>query len=402
MTHQKIFSTPCSEDKDVLKAIHMLADQVIQDFKGASCDLAVLFVSAVYLEVDHQKIWSILRAKLSVNCLLACNAYGVVGHKSEYESKPAVSLMAMHLPGVKVLPFSFFPEDVDTISSGKELLASLDLYPTDKPHFLCLAEPMTCDSGKFVELLNEGYPCSPVIGGMASANVLGFENWLMLNGEVYESGVVGVVLCGDIEFETIVSQGCRPVGEPYAITKVDRNILYELGSQPALKVLQEMYDKLPEGDRNLAKDSLFVGLAMDERKVNFQRGDFLIRNIVGADQERNALAIGAILKAGQTVQFQLRDADSSKEDLRLSLGKSVKERNYQIKKKNRGLPEAIFLVNCCGRGLGLFGKPDHDVKMIQSMRGPLPLAGFFANGEFGPVGPKNYVHGYSLSLTIIR
>jgi len=200
----------------------------------------------------------------------------------------------------------------------------------------------------------------------------------------------------DIEFEVIVSQGCRPIGEPFAITKAEQNILYELRGKPAFHVLTAVLEKLSPEDQRLAQHSLFAGLAMDELRTDFKRGDFLIRNILGIDPTTGALAVGAMLETGQTVQFQLRDASASEEDLKSFLTTGAR------KPEHEGRSTGGVLVSCCGRGKGLFGVADHDVRMIQSLRGPVPLTGFFANGEFGPVDRKNYIHGYTSSLTLIR
>ena len=171
-------------------------------------------------------------------------------------------------------------------------------------------------------------------------------------------------------------------------------MLFELAGKPALEVTREILEKLSSKDKALSESSLFVGLVMNENQASFKRGDFLIRNIMGFDPDSGALMIGASLKVGHTMQFQLRDAETSEEDLKTLLQKS--------EKSHGGSPEAAILVSCCGRGKNLYGKPDHDVRMIQAAKGPLPLVGFFANGEIGPIGNKNYVHGYTSSLVILR
>ncbi len=391
--NQKLFSSVLAQEKDGAKAIEKAALKVNRDLGGKSCDLAILFVSEHYEDADMRTLAQKFKELVSPACLIGCNSSGVVGDKSEIEMEPAVSVLAMHLPGVTLHSFSLTPDEISGLKSGKDLVEALDLYPTDQPKFICLADPATCDVRELLRVFNEGYQGLPVIGGLASGGAVGLDNWLVLDGDIYLNGAVGVALVGDIKFDTIVSQGCRPIGEPLIITKAEQNILQELAGKPAIQVLSDLLGKLSTEDQNLAAHSLFVGVVMDERKESFERGDFLIRNIIGADQANGALAIGELLEVGQTLQFQLRDSETSREDLEALLEKSPPP----AKSKKEG----AILVSCCGRGRGLFGEPDHDIQMIQSLRGPVPVAGFFANGEFGPIDKKNYVHGYTSSLTII-
>jgi len=388
----KIFSSALSREKEWQKAAHSLCAKIKSELEGKSCDLALFFVSESYSSFNPRILSGIFSEQLSCNVLIGCNASGIIGTENEIEMEPAISILAMHLPGVQFYPFSLSALEANSLNKGAELVKKLDFYPTENLHFICLADSMSCNVEGFLKVLNEGYPARPVIGGLASGAALGMPNWLSLNGEIFEEGIVGVGLTGEIKFDVIVSQGCRPIGEPYIITKAEQHVLHELASKPATEVLENVFDQLSVSDKNLAKHSLFVGLVMNEQQQKFKRGDFLIRNILGMDEQRGTLMIGSMLKTGQTLQFQLRDAQTSAEDLKILLGSSSPTAGTQ----------GGILVSCCGRGKGLYGQPNHDVEMIQSMRGPLPLVGFFANGEIGPIGEKNYLHGYTSSLVIIR
>lgn len=391
----KMFSSGLSQSQEPERALEELAQKVNRDLGGRSCDLALVFVAEGYENLEPQDLLKSFKEKIAARCLIACNANGVIGDNQEVEMRPAFSVLAMHLPGVKMAPFTFTADDIQYLKGGEDLVRYMDLYPTDKPKFIVLGDPVSADVTKLLHLFNEAYPGAPVAGGLASGIVLEADNWLCLDGAVQKEGAVGVALTGDIEFEVVVSQGCRPIGEPFIITKAEQNVLYELAGKPPIEVLKEIFSKLPAKDQKLAQHSLFVGLVRDERRSHFERGDFLIRNIVGADESSGALAVGEMLETGQTLQFQLRDAEASEQDLKMLLEKLC-ARGTAVQ------PEGALLVSCCGRGKSLFGVPDHDVKLIQSKRGPLPMTGFFANGEFGPVEKKNYVHGYTSSLTLIR
>ncbi|MBI3551886.1 MAG: FIST C-terminal domain-containing protein [Elusimicrobia bacterium] len=389
---KKAFAAAISTDPDWRKALEAVALKAKAQLDGP-CDLAAIFVTELYPGLVAAEIPGLIRKYLPCPVLLGCNTSGVISEGREVEAEPAVSLLAMRLPGVKVSPFALTSAELESFNSPAQLIESLDIFPTDKPKFLVLADPMSCDIEEFVSDFNEAYPKAPVIGGLASGPALRKPSWLLVGGEAYTKGAVGVALSGDVDFEIIVAQGCRPVGKPYTITKADGHVLQELGGRPPLELLRETLSMLPAEDQALARHSLFAGVVMNEVRAKFKRGDFVIRNIMGYEAQSGAIMIGANLRKGQTLQFQLRDAETSDEDLRAHLADL---------KDAKGEPRGALLVSCCGRGRGLYGAPDHDSGLVQSMKGPLPLAGFFANGELGPVGGKNYIYGYTTSLAVIR
>jgi small ligand-binding sensory domain FIST len=392
MPPKKEFSCAYSNDKDWAKAVKTAAGKVREGLHG-EVDLALLFVSESYPALKAEALTGLVGEVLACRLLIGCNASGVITREREIEMEPAISILGMRLPDVKLVPFYISPGHSQSLQGPSGLVEVLDIYPSDKPKFLVFADPMSCDVEKCLGLFNEAYPGVPVIGGLASGPASGRPNWLILGDEVYKDGLVGVALSGDVEFEIVVAQGCRPIGEPLIITKASGNILLELGGRSPLQVLRELISGLTPEDKGLARNSLFAGIVMDEYRTRFQRGDFLIRNLMGFDSKTGALMVGANLRAGQHLQFQLRDARTSAEDLEALLGPL---------KPSGVVPAGGLLVSCCGRGKGLYGKPDHDSCLIQSLKGPLPLAGFFANGEIGPVGGKNYLHGYTSSLAVIR
>lgn len=391
---QKAFASGLSKHKDYRHAIREVCSSIRKGLGSQSCDLALFFVSETYTDLDPQVLIGEFRDTLSCRALLGCNSAGVVGNDREIEMEPAIAAIGMHLPGVRLQPFTFTGDQVRDFRTGAELIKSFDLYPTEKPHFICLADPHSCDVVHLLDEFNAAYKGLPVVGGLSSSGVVNVPAWLCLDDSVQDNGAVGYALTGDIEFDVVVSQGCRPIGKPYIVTKAQDNVLFELAGRPALVVIRELLEGLGEKDRRLAEQSLHVGLAMDEHRETFKRGDFLIRNLMGFDPEEDSLVIGATLKVGQTLQFQVRDADTSEEDLKHCL--------ETLPPFDAGHPRGAVLFSCVGRGRNLYGKADHDAKAVQQACGPLPLAGVFANGEVGPVGSKNYVHGYTSSLLIIR
>lgn len=392
MAPSKAFFSALSTKPDWRGAVQEAAAKVSADL-GGSCDLVLLFITELYPGLDAAALPALIGELLPYKTLIGCNSSGVIGGMREVEMEPAVTLMGMRLPGVKLNPFYLSPADLTNLPDGEGLLRRLDIYPTDQPKFLAFADPMSCDVEKWIKLFNEGFPGAPVIGGLASGLAIGRPSWMLLGGDAYTEGAVGVALSGDVDFEVVVAQGCRPIGSPLIVTKAEGHVLYELGGKPPLEVLRGVIHELSPADQELARQSLFCGVAMNEYKHHFSRGDFLIRNLMGYDAETGALMIGTMLHPGQTLQFQLRDAKTSEEDLRALLAHM-----HGAADGSRG----ALLVSCCGRGRGLYGEADHDSKIIQSVTGPLALAGFFANGEIGPVGNFNYVHGYTSSLAVIR
>lgn len=389
----KRFADGFSTDADWRKAVAEAARAARAKLGPSPCDLALVFVSQAWGDFDPNELSPILAKELAPLHSLGCNASGAIAGRREVEGKPAVAVLAMRLPGARIHSFSLAPSELKRLEDGRSLVAMLDLYPTDKPKFLAFGDPMSCDPDHLTALLNEGYPGAPLVGGLASGLQLKRPSWMLLNGEILEQGVAAVALTGDVEFDVVVAQGCRPIGEPLIVTKAEGNVLQELGGRPPLDVLRETLSRCPPDDQRLARHSLFAGLVMSEGRSGYKRGDFLIRNLMGFDQSSGALVLGANMRRGQTLQFQLRDAATSDTDFQSLLG---------VLPESDAGPRGALLVSCCGRGQGLYGEPDHDAALVQSMRGPLPMAGFFANGEFGPVDGRNYVHGYTSSLVVIR
>ena len=208
-----------------------------------------------------------------------------------------------------------------TLSTGDQLLRALDLYPTERPNFLCLADPLTCDVDRLLKVFNEGYPGRPLVGGLSSGAAAGGAGWIFSEGEILSEGAAGVCLWGDLEVDTVVSQGCRPVGAGFLVTKSDRHVLRQLGGRPAFEVLRELVESLSPDDRRLAKHSLMAGIAMEEKRGGLKPGNFLIRNLIGVDPADGAVMVGASVRPGQTLQFHLRDARAAAEDLEAMLGK---------------------------------------------------------------------------------
>ena len=230
-----------------------------------------------------------------------------------------------------------------------------------------------------------------IVGGMASAGHQPGANRLLLDGEVYNTGAVAIYLDGPIQVRTIVSQGCRPVGRTMIITKAERNLIKELSSQPAVDLFRDVFLQLDQSEQALVRNGLHIGRVINEYQDQFHRGDFLVRNVLGAD-ESGAIAVNDVVRVGQTVQFHVRDADTADEDLRGLLSAA----------RGEGIPRGALIFTCNGRGTRLFPRPHHDIATLHELLGPIPAAGFFAMGEFGPVGGQNFTHGFTASIALFE
>ena len=357
---------------------------------GARPDLVLLFVAPQF-EEETRAIVDLVTAATDGAALLGCSAGGIIGGGREVEDAPAVAVWAASLPGAAIEPFRLtFERDGEhgLIDGMAELPAG-----AARPVVLLLADPYTFPADRFLEHLNAEDPGVPVVGGMASGALGAGRSRLYYGGRVLKDGAVGAVLSG-AGARPVVSQGCRPVGETYAITRAEANVIHELGGISALRRVEDLYGAASDRDKLLMRRGLHVGQAISELKPELRRGDFLIRNIVSVDHGSGALAISDTVEVGQTVQFQVRDAESAREDLRELL-------EAERRAERRPVAGAL-LFSCNGRGQALFGQPDVDVGAVRRAFGEVPIAGFFAAGELGPIGGRNYLHGFTASVLLFR
>jgi small ligand-binding sensory domain FIST len=178
------------------------------------------------------------------------------------------------------------------------------------------------------------------------------------------------------------------------ITKAERNVIQELGGKPAYQRLIEVYATLATHEQAMLRRGLHVGRVVSEYQDKFEQGDFLVRNVMGVDQESGAIVLGDFVRPGQTVQFHVRDADTADGELKQMLS--------TMKHAPGTTPRGALLFTCNGRGTRLFSEPNHDAEAIGDALGNAPLAGFFAAGEMGPVGGRNFLHGFTASIAVFE
>jgi small ligand-binding sensory domain FIST len=354
---------------------------------GGAPTLALAFLSASYTPhlAEFQEIVAV-HGHAAVLC--GCTGSGLIGAAREAEMTEGFSLLFLHLPAARIRTVPLTQAEVET-STGDDFWRGK--AGASAGAWLALANPFHFDADTWLREWNTAFPGTPVLGGLAGGP-RGDEDVTVFGPTIGETSDALAIALDGVRLETVVSQGCRPIGEPLPVTRADEHLLFELGSRPAYQVLEQAFNTLADADKQRARGNLFAGLAVDEYKEKFGRGDFLVRNILGADPATGAVVVGAHPRTGQTLQYQLRDAASADEELK-SLLAPLAARNDK--------PVASLLFCCNGRGKHLFGTPDHDAKLVADALGAAPSAGFFCNGEIGPVGGSNFLHGYTASVGLL-
>ncbi len=410
-----------STRQDPIDAALQVADRIKSQL-GSAPDLLMVFAT-----LHHARrmgmIADTLRDRLSSSHMLGITASGVMSGPTEVEQGPGLSVMACRFPGVGINPFwidHLSPRDSmetraaalsDRIGASEDMKVTLffaDPYSVPMvnliPALSAARMQVVAESGRVDHI-------GTILGGMASAGNRANTNTLLLDGEIRNSGAMGVTLSGPIQIDTIVSQGCRPIGHPMIITKARGNLLLELGGVRAVDAIRELVSELDANDKQLLGDGLVMGRVINENKSHFGRGDFLIRNIMGGDETSGAVAVADLVHAGQTIQLHLHDDQTAREDLSLLLDG---QRLYSK-------PAGALLISCASRGHAFFGDSGHDAAAITHAfdqkpdganlaksgtevdpQAGIPAAGFFAAGEIGPVDGQVFQHGHAAVVALFR
>ena len=376
------FAAAISEHPVTASATGEVAGSVLETI-GAGPALAVCFVTPAHggaLEDIAGAVEAILEPQVTIGMV----AQSVIGPGREVEQGPGISLWVAANGTMSGI----------SLDAGAGSPAGISGWPSalsfDPSGLILLAEPSSFPAEEFLAWLETEHPDMPVVGGLASAAHTIGGNSLVLGSSVRRSGAVGVLIGPDVKMEPLVSQGCRPFGRPLVVTRAEGNVIYELAGKSAIeRLVSQASQELSEDEvESMAHGGLQIGRVIDEHNEEFGQGDFLIRQVFGTDRRSGAVAVGDQMPVGVTVQFHLRDAAAADRDLARHLeGQSA---------------EAALLFSCTGRGTHLFGSPDHDAGALADYLGPIPTGGCFAAGEIGPVGGRNFLHGFTASMALFR
>ncbi len=376
---EALFAAAASEHPLATHAIGEVVGDVL-DQVGPKPDVAVIFVTAPHVGVLEDFV-AVVQKVLEPATLIGASAVTVIGGGREMEDIPAVSLWAGRTGLVA-------PVRLESVRSpdGDAVVGMPDEAAVEGATLVLLADPFSFPTESFLSATEQQYPDLNVVGGLASAARGPGGNRLVLDGAIHTEGGVGFVLAPEAGAQIVVSQGCRPVGSPFVVTKAERNVIYELAGQPAMDRLQAIIDGADDDLRSLLRQGIHIGIVVDEMVESFNRGDFLIRGVLGADRSNGAISIGDQVAVGSTVQFQVRDARTATEDfVELLEGRNC---------------EGALLFSCNGRGVGFFGGSDHDVMLVQDLTDQGATAGMFCAGELGPIAGRNALHGFTAATLL--
>jgi small ligand-binding sensory domain FIST len=352
---------------------------------GAPADLVMVFAGRDNLDHADDGLAAVAD-RLGGGALIGCGAQGVVADGHEVEAGGVAVWAASFMNGGTAETFH-----LEALQAGDAVAVAGMPMLEDAAAILLLADPYTFPVEALLTQMSVDNPGLPVIGGVASAGGGPGLGVLMHDGRVEHEGAVGVALRG-VDVRPCVSQGARPIGPEMVITAGEENVIAELASRPALARIKEAIAELDADERALAAQGLLLGIVIDPNQPEYERGDFLIRGLLDVDDGAGTVTVGEQVRVGQTVRLQVRDGDSADEDLRAVLDGQLRELRHP--------PAGALLFTCNGRGAGMFGVQDHDASALDYAFAGAPAAGFFCAGEIGPVGERNFLHGFTATMAV--
>jgi small ligand-binding sensory domain FIST len=359
------------------------------DFLPGRPTIALIFASS---ECVHrmEDVMEIIRIYAQVPQLIGCSSNGVIAETREIENEPGISVSIFHLPNTQASAI-YIPENTLTSGSTGQALGTYLSKHKSANSWLLFGASESIGGDQWLKGWDLATGNAVTVGGFAGVDPENLQSSLFINGKVKHTGAVALALEGEVRIEPLISQGCRPVGSPWTVTQSQQNIIQRIGNRPILEVLRDTLEGMSRDDQKQARGNIFIGVVRDEYKASFNTGDFLVRNLAAIDPKSGAVAIATPLRVGQNLQFQIRDAITASSGFEeLLRAKADSLRNQHIL--------GACLCDCIGRGSSLYGVPDHDVSMIQSVFPGLPIGGLFCNGEFATQENQTLLHGYAASL----
>ena len=350
----------------------------------AKADLAIVFATINY-QTEYEQLYQAVQANSSCDGFIGCSGMSVLTSGGEFEEEPAIAVMVLRSEQLSAVPFSAQGTESEV---GEQIQENIQSALQDDSLLIIFPDIRAVNPAELVKQIGSDGTVLPVVGAAVSGDATGAQMYHWKDAQATEGGATGVLLSGNFNTEIGVAQGCQPIGKPREVTKADGQIIFELDGEPALENFKGTLQLLTQDDIRRSGGTVFVGIAMDDTNKNPTRGDFLIRNLVGINEQHAALAISEEVKTGQLVQFHLRNPAAAAEEIQAIVA--------QLAEKTREQPPAFGLYfNCLGRGKGLYGVTNHDINIIQNQFPGLPVIGFFGNSEFAPIGGQNFAHAYT-------
>ncbi len=377
-----------STDEDTRAAAEDVAERVRDDLAGAPADVAFLFLSPEHAGEAEAAAAAVMDI-LGPGALAGATGEAVIGTGCELEGVPAMSLLAMSLPGGRA---SVHHLSVRDTGDGPAVEMPAELLPAPGEPMLLIADPYSFPADAFLEGVEGRFQGAVAVGGLASGGAGPGEHAFICGRRVMRHGAIAVTVDGDVRLRVLVSQGCAPVGPEMVITSADGNVIHELAGRPAYERLTDIVAGLDDHGRDLVQRGLLAGLVIDENRAEYGSDDYLMRAVMGGDADQGSLVVGDTVRVGQTFRFHARDAESADADLRAALRRHA---------DNGERPQAGLLFACNGRGSNMYSDPDHDAGAVVDELGPIPLAGMFCSGEIGPVGGHTFLHGFTATMALL-
>lgn len=375
-------------DTSLQPAVERAAAKIFSELGKQEPDLLTVFVSSHHA-AQFEQLAAMLQREFENTFLFGCSASAIIGGSREIEDRPALSLSGALLPGVRLRGTHLDASQVPQLYAPPNVWEdALQLTANQQPSLLILTDPLSFEPANFLRGLDRVFPNCTKVGGLASGVTQKGSAALYLGKQVHRSGAITLALTGNARVDAVVTQGCRPIGDPMFVTAAHENLVREIDGHAPREALATLFEQLSPTDRELFHHSLFLGIAMRSDASEYVPGDFLVRSILGLDPQSGALWVNGQVPAQSVVQFHLRDASTSAFDLERTLTQ------YRATRLP-ATPAGALLFSCLGRGVGLYGQPDHDSNAFRRLVADIPVAGFFGHGEIGPVQNATYVHGYT-------
>ena len=350
----------------------------------AKADLAIVFATLNY-QTEYEHLYQAVHSNANCDELIGCSGMSVLTSAGEFEEEPTLAVMVIRSDQLSAASFSARGTAAEV---GEQIQKDIQSGRDDDSLLVIFPDVRAVNPAELVKHIGDDGTELPLVGAAVSGDATGAQMYHWRGKEATEGGLTGILLTGDFNTEIGVAQGCQPVGRPREVTRAEGRVIFELDGEPALENFKGTLQLLTQDDIRRSGGTVFVGIAMDPENRNPIRGDFLIRNLIGINEEHDALAVSEEVREGQLVQFHLRNPNAAAEEIQVIL--------TRLAEKTREHPPAFGLYfNCLGRGKGLYGVANHDIGVIQEKFPGLPVIGFFGNSEFAPIGGRNFAHAYT-------